>query len=287
MSFGLDLSNEFQKLTNGVFYPEVDLFYKLQDSFINIKHKYSKYSTAIDIIHGSKGQVKFIYNGSYISTILAGTEQQRELADMLFVVFSSHINQIRLMYLQNKKGKKPNSFKADLLQLYLLHDRCEITSSPLPDCTFNNRKILHDAILPSVGSYGVFYQENGIVDMSYYPANLVFPRSPKGKSIIRYAKYDSQYFGNKITINNFCESQGEKTLTDFGNSLVSMEIGTPITKETASFQNIIAFLNKYSPTFSQSEMSERFETAFVNDNGQNILGGVSTVYILNADMLCQ
>lgn len=285
MSFGFDLYSAFQNLTNGIFDHEVVLIYKLQDSFLNIKNYYPNYSAAIDIIHGSKGQVKFTYNGSAISSISTGTVMQRELADMLFIVFSSKKSEIRLMYLQNKKGKREDYFKADLLQLYLLHERCEIISSPLPDCTFNNSKILKDAVLPSVGSYGVFYQKQKTVDMAYYPANLVFPCSPIGRSVSRYVNYNSCNFSKNQSINNFIESQGEINLENFGNSLIDMKIGTPINNKNDYFRDVVSFLKNNSTVFSEAEMAKRFENYSDNSKDKKIFDGVSTVLIFDADKI--
>ena len=102
MSFGSELSNEFHKLTNGVFYGEVQLFTKLQDAFANLKSN-SRFGMAIDIIHGSKSFVEFRHDAKYIGNPAAGCTKTRELSDMLFVVFKTQgRREIRLMYMQNK-----------------------------------------------------------------------------------------------------------------------------------------------------------------------------------------
>lgn len=94
---------------------------------------------------------------------------------MVFLVFNKRCKCIRLMYMQNKKGDSRTKFKADMLQLCLLKNCCIITSSDLPACTSGDAYILQDAILPSVGSYGVFYNDNKVTDMAYYPASNVKP----------------------------------------------------------------------------------------------------------------
>ena len=95
MSFGKDLSNEFYKLTRNVKFDEVDLFTKLQDAFINLKSMNS-YQYAIDIIHGAKSYVDFNFNSHWVSNIPFGASKTRELADMLFVVYSTYRNMIRI-----------------------------------------------------------------------------------------------------------------------------------------------------------------------------------------------
>lgn len=103
MSFGKDLSTDFQRFTSGVFYPEEELFCKLQDAFLVLKHYYLQYRYAIDIIHGRRSHVGFTYTGSTISSIRPGTTKTKEMADMMFVVLSKKSSEIRLTYLQNKK----------------------------------------------------------------------------------------------------------------------------------------------------------------------------------------
>lgn len=90
-----------------------------------------KYHCAIDIIHGSRSLVDFEYNASWIRNLSAGDTITRELSDMMFLVFSKRCKCIRLMYMQNKKGDSSTKFKADMLQLCLLKNRCVITSSDL------------------------------------------------------------------------------------------------------------------------------------------------------------
>ena len=165
MSFGSDLSQEFRKLTQNVKFDEVCLFTKLQDAFINLKSSNPTYQYAIDIIHGHKSHVDFHFNSTWVSTTPYGTSVTRELADMMFVIYSHQQHQIRITYMQNKRGVSDSKFRADLYQLHLLSQREHITSKDLPDCLFGDPDMLSHAILPSVGSYGVFYKYNKCVEM--------------------------------------------------------------------------------------------------------------------------
>ena len=282
MSFGSELSNDFHKLTNGVFYGEVQLFTKLQDAFANMKSN-SKFGIAIDIIHGSKSFVEFKHDAKYIANLTTGCTKTRELSDMLFVVFKTQgQREIRLMYMQNKKGDISTKFTADLLQLHLLRERKEILSNPLPPCVFDNSKILSKAVLPSVGSFGVFYQANtGKVEMAYYPAERIKLCNQTG-GVTRKVYYDSQQipFGTTNIINGYKESQGEESLEDFANALVRMEIGSPMLKDPAIY-SLVQFLYSNSPVFK-----ECFGSFDIQVNQEPVsTNKMPFVCVINADLI--
>lgn len=243
MSFGKDLSNEFYKLTRNVKFDEVDLFTKLQDAFINLKSMNS-YQYAIDIIHGAKSYVDFNFNSHWVSNIPFGASKTRELADMLFVIYSPCRDIIRITYMQNKKGDAADKFKADLCQLHLLAKRERIISTKLPACVFGDPDILSKAILPSVGSYGVFYRAGSDIEMSYFPAANITPCKKLAKTVVRKVKYDysKHGFGVICNKNGFDENQGTYRLEDFCDSLIRMEIGTPIQSSMPSFAGVVNFL---------------------------------------------
>lgn len=256
MGFGSLLSQEFKNLTNGHFSSEKTLFTKLEDAFIHLSSICSiKYHVdyAVDIIHGTKSHVDFKYNGTYIGSITPPQIRRKELADLMFIVFSPRKREIRLTYMQNKKGATSyQSFKADLLQLYLLKNRPEIDSPTLPICVFGDRRILSDARLPSVGSYGVFYKDISCntIEMSYFPASNLLPRKPIG-GVQRTVKAVGGL--GTITVNGYNESQGEATLTAFGDALISMTIGTPMNDDCETLGKMCAFLNKNSKVFSAAD----------------------------------
>lgn len=250
MSFGTDLSNEFHKLTTPGKYQEVELIAKLQDAFINLAH--GKYRYEVEIIHGNRSLIEFRYNANWATNVPMGTTRSCELSDMLFVVFSQKHNEIRLMYMQNKKGESSRKFKADLVQLCLLKNRCQITSRQLPECVFGDRLILQNALLPSVGSYGVFYENNNAVDMAYYPASRISPLTAMAKTLNRKAQYACYRFGQIIPIGSYTESQGEETIERFANALVDMQIGTPITRSHPACGLVLAFLCAAMPHFKET-----------------------------------
>ena len=283
MNFGLELSNEFQKFTNGIFESEVQLFTKLQDAFISIASR-NRFRGAIDVIHGAKSFVNFELNASYISTLPIGSEWKRELADMLFIVFSTQKTpEIRLMYMQNKKGANHSKFVADLLQLHLLKDRKEITSNPLPKCVFGNPKILSAAVLASVGSYGVFYQDDcKKIEMAYYPAGNLEPCNLKGGELRTVCFNKDIQFGSKCTIQRYVENQGEQTLENFVNALVRMEVGTPILKDPA-IHKLVQFLYSNSSVFRESYSLLELEI----EPEQDFWEDMPFTCVINADLMSE
>lgn len=257
MCFGKDLSNEFHKLTKNGEYQEVELITKLQDAFINLAN--GKYHYAIDIIHGSRSFADFQYNAPWLQNVSSGETFTRELSDMMFLVFSKKHKHIRLMYMQNKKGDSSTKFKADLLQLCLLKNRCVISSPNLPACTFGDSRILTDALLPSVGSYGVFYNTNDVTEMAYYPASNVSPVTGFAASTNRKVYFDYTRFGITETKGLYEENQGEENIEYFSDALVGMEIGTPITPKHPAYRSIVSFLKANSVCFQQSGFEENYD----------------------------
>lgn len=287
MSFGSELSKEFSNLTKGISKGEVMLINKLKEAFLELE-KQSKYSGAVDIIHGVKSFVKFNHNADYVDNPSPGNTAMRELSDMLFIVFTTRKTpEIRLMYLQNKVGKSDDQFMADLLQLHLLKERKEIISTPLPACAFGNPKILADAVLPSIGSYGIFYKiDDGNaarMEMAYYPAANVVPQNTNGGKY-RTACYDHERseFETTCIKKGYTENQGERTLEKFANALVRMEIGSPMLKDPA-IHSLVRFLNCHSPVFR--DCCDHFDIQTTRRN-------VSTdkmpfTCVINADLITQ
>lgn len=170
-----------------------------------------------------------------------------------------------------------------MLQLCLLKNRCVITSSDLPACTFGDAYILQDAILPSVGSYGVFYSENKVSDMAYYPASNVKPITGYAASINRKAKFDGAKFSQKKMNGLYIEDQGEGNLKDFSDALIGMEIGTPITPKHPAYGSIVSFLREYSVSFAQSGFEEIMD--YPKQHSSSGFAGIPFVCVINAESL--
>ena len=285
MSFGSDLSQEFRKLTQNVKFDEVCLFTKLQDAFINLKSSNPTYQYAIDIIHGNKSHVDFHFNSTWVSTTPYGTSVTRELADMMFVIYSHQQHQIRITYMQNKRGVSDSKFRADLYQLHLLSQREHITSTDLPDCLFGDPDMLSHAILPSVGSYGVFYKYNKCVEMSYYPACHIQPCVLSGNSVSRMANYNSRKFDLISTTHGYPENQGTHIISDFGDALLNMQIGTPIYSDMTSHKELVKFLSKNVSGFMQEPWTKEYRDYIYDDNQDSWSPAVPVIYAINADMI--
>ena len=286
MSFGEILAQEFNNLTGGCFSEEKILFAKLEDAFFNLRStcKMHKIDYAIDIIHGSKSFIDFEYNGVNISSITPPQSTTKELADMMFIVFSARKRELRISYMQNKKGSNYRHFYADLLQLYFLKSRPEILSATLPACTFGDSKILSDALLPSVGSYGVFYVDtmHDKIEMSYFPASNLEPVNQRGgeKRVVHFI--DSL---RTKEINGYIESQGEATLSAFGNALINMSIGTPIFPRSELFRKVYCYLFQNSPAFSIADFP--VPDGFVPNQDMNFIrfqDSSPTIVVINSDV---
>ncbi len=147
---------------------EVDLFRQLA---ISIEANSSK-STFIDETHGHKAQVKFT------SQIFGNT--QCEISDLLIVSRNSRTDQYRATFLQAKRETSTIAslhnrirnfiFKGQYNQWELLSHRPNIIGvrdfKPHPE-------LLSKAISPSIGSFGVFYEEKAKVEFNYSVAEYI------------------------------------------------------------------------------------------------------------------
>lgn len=292
MSFGLNLSNEFKLLTKGIMkgvtkLDEVRLFTKLDDSFSALAKHYKDYR--VSVIHGPTSFVAFDNTQSWVTKIPIKQKVVKELADMMLITYSPKKDICKLTYLQNKVGKNANKFSGDLMQLSLLKDRPVISpaksGAKLSKYAFNPR-ILTDAVVPSVGSYGIFYRlKTGEYEMSYYPADLLEPNKAIGKSIIRSITYTgkincSRNFG---MIN---DSTGVGTLSEFGDALMGLKIGTPISRKL--HDQLSLSLGEKNPTIDNeftfmqiSDDENNFNSEF-EDNMNSFLGA-ATIVLINTD----
>ena len=249
MSFGSDLDQVFDRLTDGVLYHEEELTTKLQDSFAFLGE--GKYKRIVRIIHGNRSFVRysigprsvFLPFSPYKPIPLSSERRfEVELGDMMFLVYNK--KQARLTILQNKRTneaiKKDGTirFEADLNQLMLLSFRPMIKYSTKD--TFLERvfgeSLLNKALLPSVGSYGVFYKNEGKIEMQYYPANRIkySPDTYKKKQMVQFGPMNGESpfdFYDSYSVLGFEEVVGTKSLSEFVDNLVSMRIGTPVCKQ--------------------------------------------------------
>lgn len=279
MKFGELLEKEFNLLTKGGKYSEVQLITKLEDS---IKIMSEKAPMLVEIIHGNKSLVEFEYEYHYISKISPPVNKKCELGDMLYIVFSKKKRLFRIMYMQNKMGKDWDDFYFDLIQFALLNHKPSIISSQLPECVFENRDILKNAILPSVTAYGIFYQTSESYDMSYFPTSKIYPEMEIGISKRRKAECDLSEVGKTIKIYDYYESQGEKNIINFGNALYDMKIGTPFEVRDEMYDRIESFLSHNSSIWNNNDFQYESEHNFLKKR-DIFFDSIPTVCIINAD----
>ena len=107
---------------------------------------------------------------------------RKEISDLLIIAYSPSRKIARETFLQAKVAREPDGlqpngdfiFTGEKYQYYLLSER------PLFDVPYFGLKdvsVLRDAVLPSIGSYGVFYEMgNNRVDFAYQPADKLIYR---------------------------------------------------------------------------------------------------------------
>jgi hypothetical protein len=219
MTFGKKLETEFYKLTSvkGKI-GELKLFRYLMDAFNHVGGPQNVYE-----YHGSKHQV--IYNSTMSTTL--GHTHRCELCDLLIICYSKRFNKIRLTFLQNKVDDKAinhKRFKGNIKQWELLHRRPLISGVG----RFNPpRGLLQSAILPSVGSFGIFYNDSSGYSMVYSIADLISPYTTTAKSVNRMLNIDGNYMSIRSK-KGYREVEACDNLQDFGNCIRKMIIGTPL-----------------------------------------------------------
>lgn len=114
----------------------------------------------------------------------------KEISDLHIITYSPKRKIARETYLQAKvargtDGLQPNgtfTFHGDWFQYDLLSRRPQLLYPSKKKAYWRlwcNPDFLHSAILPSIGSYGVFYQDqNKQIDFAYQPANVLNLQTP-------------------------------------------------------------------------------------------------------------
>lgn len=288
MSFGSMLENCFVEHTKGQSLNEIELFAKLEDSFIFLKHSCPRY--AIGIIHGNRSHVSFEVTGDYVKD-KKGTLIIRELADMMFAVASPKNKEFRIFFLQNKISHdlpEKKKFQAELLQLDLLTFRPKFKTKENYDCS-----ILHESKLSSVGSYGIFYREkesDGIqkYNMAYSVADIIKPMKKTGKSLTRKVRIDGLWGAYSTGEGGYMQCDSCLHLHSFAYEMLNMRIGTPISdleqlsylfagKAFTEFWNILKRWEYPLPDLD--------DAMIYNHKGASLTDSVKTVILLNADKI--
>ncbi|WP_417437787.1 hypothetical protein [Idiomarina sp.] len=226
--FAHELAKAWSRESSQSNFSEVQQFRALMRSFGSLKKPFK-----IEEFHGMKHQVVFNGKGSW------GRPSARcEISDLLIISYrKSPEFQARATLLQAKKSNEKHSnlcsgfsntipytdFKANLEQWDLLSRRPNVLPYPPFDC---HPEILSGAILPSIGSLGVFHRYSGKdYGFFYVVADLAVPmNSPTRK----YAKLKTKTNSRSRTVNGYTECTYACCLPTFAEALYRLEIGTPI-----------------------------------------------------------
>ena len=183
--------------------------------------------------HGSRYQVTFNEGRG------AGRLTPRcELCDVMIVHYpSSNASAARITFNQAKVTTNaigcrrtsiavgPDSFRANLEQWDLLSNRPSINPATKK---FNPPKgLLSGAILPSVGTFGVFYPSGASFDFAYFVASELRPLT-NGHSRSGTLQWATPLNMTR-SISGHEEVTGTCCLLTFGDALEQSQIGTPIT----------------------------------------------------------
>ena len=225
--FGEQLSIEWRKHTARMRFYEVRLFRALRQAILSLSGPFH-----IDEFHGSKHQVAFGGVGSWARPIA-----RCELSDLLVVTYAEHPSfKARMTFLQAKRSfseyqicgehprfRTPVAFKANLEQWDVLRRRPWIIGVPPFEPPGN---LLQGALLPSVGTFGVFYRRpDKSVDLLYASADALTPR---GQPTRRYGTVQAVPGPSERGLHGYQELRLSCCIKIFGVGLFSMKVGTPV-----------------------------------------------------------
>lgn len=156
---------------------------------------------------------------------------RKEISDLLIISFSPQRQLVKATFLQAKLKKdifqRPLNFRGDAFQYFLLSHRPQIIDQ---NAIGYPQNILSAALYESIGSFGIFYTDNNFYDFSYSTARdiVIASRKPvKYSAYIRKMKF--QNIQNvRINQNRDVEARTIYGANNFENSLINMEIGSPI-----------------------------------------------------------
>lgn len=226
MTLGRTLTKSFQNLSIGA-KGEIALFRALIQTFNSLGQ-----AGLAKEYHGSRYQVSFHQKRG------AGRKTPRcELCDVLFIHYpASNPSAARLTLNQAKVSSKEfdsrataylsksYNFRANLEQWDLLSNRPYI--SPATRTFLPPQNLLADALLPSVGTFGVFYPVGAMFDFAYFIADSLHPLK-NGQARSGTLQWSNSKLVTR-TIGGYGEVTGAGSLQKFGDALENGLVGTPI-----------------------------------------------------------
>jgi hypothetical protein len=259
ITFASNFDTEFRRQTHGLSHHEIPLFRAMHSALVSLNGQFQ-----IEEYHGTSHQVMFTGNGSY-----ARTSARCELSDLMIVTYSPNTKHVRLTYLQAKSEKAELSsvcgshFSANLEQWFLLSTRPRIKGVG----SFNPPSdLLSNALLPSVGSFAFFYQDQ-VGDFQTYFATANHLSPPRIYSQ-KNGKLKAQSPCMVVTNAGHTECLAACGNDSFARSLYRLEIGTPIHAaigQSLSTRNWLAAILR-------SQIHIALQTDNVTDLAQELLG---------------
>jgi hypothetical protein len=162
-------------------------------------------------------------------------EKRCELCDVLFVAFNQGApTPVRITFLQAKYERHPSNvgsgryrFSADMVQWSLLSSRPVIKSvrsfQPPPP-----PHLLAAALLPSVGSFGVFLKGKKAFEMRYHSADVLQTQPTPPRAGVKPGKLMAPTARLGRTVRGFREVVTADCMTCFAAGLLGMCVGTPV-----------------------------------------------------------
>ena len=232
LDFSLSFQGAFQKAASAAPFKEVDLFRAMIDAFASLKPTFY-----LEEFHGFKRQIYFDTSHCWMRP-----RARCELCDVLFIIYSTTGGfEVRMTLLQAKLSRQthatcssaysgkvePQVFDANFEQWDLLCGRPTLipTTVFVPPPT-----LLASAVLPSVGTFGVFHRDtSGTVDLFYATADTLSPTpAPKGPNG-RYGKLTTLAGAPAARlVSGWREATYCPSSLEFAASLYQLQIGTPI-----------------------------------------------------------
>lgn len=223
-AFGNALQAQFNALYGPIAFPdEVNKFTALTDAVTAV----GAMGYDVEVYHGATSQVNFPPNPPFTRPA-----PQCELCDLAFVAFAG--NEIRLSFMQvkdKKDGRPPFPlYMANTEQFDVLERRPPITAwlgaAVWPD------DILNNAILASIGSFGVFHGSIAAanVDFHYSPADMLWVSAGPAAGGMYITSTLSLTAGSPPYRTNLGYEEVTQCtgIADFGRHYFLLEVGTPI-----------------------------------------------------------
>lgn len=210
---------------------------------------------------------------------------KREIGDLLLIMYSKKKSVAKISFIQCKHHHSlsvvpPSIFKGDIFQFYLMSKRPIVNSCRHP---LLNRypDFYHNALIPSVTSYGVFYKSKTNFEFAYFNSeHLSITGIPF--TIKKYPQH-ILFTGTYSYVNKsypFGDVNGTKDIKEFGDSIEKLNIGTIINNNT---KKVINRIYPNSPeTFKNLELDDNLD---VTDrrNFDIIIQQTKTVVFINID----